>query len=150
MSMTLAERRDRAEREGAGPVSFTITELAEEFAITPRAIRFYEDKGLLNPGRNGLNRVYSRRDRARLKLILRGKRLGFSLAEIKEMIDLYDLGDGQVEQLRLTLKRARARMVALEAQRQEVDQAIAELAEGIRQIERALDDKLRGKQAARA
>lgn len=148
MSMTLAERRARAEHDGAGPVSFTITELAEEFGITPRAIRFYEDKGLLNPGRNGLNRIYTRRDRARLKLILRGKRLGFSLSAIKEMIDLYDLGDGQVEQLRLTLKRAQERMTALEGQRAEIDQAIAELREGMTQIERALADKLQGKAMA--
>ena len=143
--LSLAERHARAEPEGAGPASFTITELAEEFALTPRAIRFDEDKGLLNPGRNGLNRVYSRRDRARLKLILRGKRLGFSLAEIKEMIDLYDLGDGQVEQLRVTLKRAAARLQALEAQRGEIDQAIAELKEGVGQIERLLSDKTGGK-----
>ena len=74
--------------------TFTITDLAGEFKITPRTIRFYEDKHLLQPSRQGLSRVYSRRDRARLQLILRGKRLGFSLAEIKEMLDLYDLGDG--------------------------------------------------------
>ena len=70
MSITLAERRNRGPGDGHGPDSFTITALSDEFAITPRAIRFYEDKGLLSPGRNGLNRVYTRRDRARLKLIL--------------------------------------------------------------------------------
>jgi DNA-binding transcriptional MerR regulator len=140
MSTTLVER-DSA-------VSFTITALAEEFGITPRAIRFYEDKGLLAPGRNGLNRIYSRRDRGRLKLILRGKRLGFSLLEIKEMLDLYDLGDGQVEQLRLTIKRARERMTALEGQRHEIDQAIAELNESIAHMERTLTDKLHGKPVA--
>ena len=142
--LSLAERRERAEPDGAGPSSFTITELAEEFAITPRAIRFYEDKGLLNPGRIGLNRVYTRRDRARLKLILRGKRLGFSLAQIKEMIELYDLGDGQVEQLRVTLKRARERLAALESQRHEIDQAITELQDGVVQIERQLAGKTGG------
>jgi DNA-binding transcriptional MerR regulator len=140
MSTTLAER-DAA-------VSYTITELAEEFGITPRAIRFYEDKELLSPGRNGLNRIYSRRDRGRLKLILRGKRLGFSLLEIKEMLDLYDLGDGQVEQLRLTIKRARERAKALEGQRHEIDQAIAELNESIAHMERILTDKLHGKPVA--
>jgi len=148
MSMTLADRQARAEHEAGGPSSFTITELAEEFAITPRAIRFYEDKGLLNPARNGLNRIYSRRDRGRLKLILRGKRLGFSLQQIKEMIDLYDLGDGQVEQLRVTIKRARERLAALDAQRVEVEQAIAELNESIDHMERALAEKTQGKPAA--
>jgi DNA-binding transcriptional MerR regulator len=140
MSTTLVER-DSA-------VSFTITALAEEFGITPRAIRFYEDKGLLAPGRNGLNRIYSRRDRGRLKLILRGKRLGFSLSEIREMLDLYDLGDGQVEQLRLTIKRARERMLALEGQRHEIDQAIDELKESIEHMERTLTEKLHGKPVA--
>lgn len=148
MSMTLADRQARAEYEAGGPSSFTITELAEEFAITPRAIRFYEDKGLLNPARNGLNRIYSRRDRGRLKLILRGKRLGFSLQQIKEMIDLYDLGDGQVEQLRVTIKRARERLAALDAQRVEVEQAIVELNESIDHMERALAEKTQGKPAA--
>jgi DNA-binding transcriptional MerR regulator len=146
MATTVAERRARAEHEGA--YSFTITELAEEFGITPRAIRFYEDKGLLSPARNGLNRIYSRRDRGRLKLILRGKRLGFALNEIREMLDLYDLGDGQVEQLRLTIKRARERIQALEHQRHEVDQAIAELRESTEHMERLLADKLSGKPVA--
>ena len=97
----------------ASDQTYTITELAEEFAVTPRTIRFYEDKDLLRPQRNGLNRVYARRDRARLKLILRGKRLGFSLADIKEMLDLYDLGDGQVEQLRTTHRKIGTRLEAL-------------------------------------
>ncbi len=107
--------------------TFTITQLAHEFKITSRAIRFYEDKGLLKPRRHGLQRIYSRRDRARLSLILRGKRLGFSLAAIREMLDLYDLGDGQVQQLRVTVKRARERLASLEAQRRDIDDAIAEL-----------------------
>lgn len=118
--------------------TYTITELAEEFSVTPRTIRFYEDKDLLSPRRNGLARVYSRRDRARLKLILRGKRLGFSLADIKEMIDLYDLGDGQVEQMRLTHRKIAERIEALEAQRADLDAAIAELRDSQRQIDEAL------------
>ncbi|MCW5729400.1 MAG: MerR family DNA-binding transcriptional regulator [Alphaproteobacteria bacterium] len=121
--------------------TFTITQLAEEFRITPRAIRFYEDKDLLRPERHGLNRVYSRRDRARLKLILRGKRLGFSLAEIREMLDLYYHGDGQVEQMRVTLKASRRRLEQLEDQRREIEEAIAELKDGIRQLERILAEK---------
>lgn len=107
--------------------TFTITQLAHEFKVTSRAIRFYEDKGLLKPRRQGLQRIYSRRDRARLSLILRGKRLGFSLAAIREMLDLYDLGDGQVQQLQVTLKRSRERLAILEGQRRDIDEAIAEL-----------------------
>ena len=107
--------------------TFTITDLATEFNLTARAIRFYEDKKLLRPTRQGLNRVYLRRDRARLMLILRGKRLGFALAEIREMLDLYDLGDGQVEQLRTTLKRSRERLAVLEEQRRDINEAIREL-----------------------
>lgn len=121
--------------------TFTITDLAGEFKITPRTIRFYEDKNLLQPSRQGLSRVYSRRDRARLQLILRGKRLGFSLAEIKEMLDLYDLGDGQIEQLRVTLKRSRQRLAELELQRRDINEAIRELKDGIDALERGLAAK---------
>lgn len=115
--------------------TFTITNLAEEFGITTRAIRFYEDKELLRPARDGMNRVYRRRDRARLQLILRGKRLGFSLAEIKEMLDLYDVEDGQREQLKYTLTKARERMEILVQQRRDIDDAVAELEQGCKQIE---------------
>lgn len=121
--------------------TYTITELSEEFGITPRTIRFYEDKDLIRPRRNGMNRVYSRRDRARLLLILRGKRLGFSLADIREMLDLYDIGDGQVEQLRTMLRKSRERIASLEAQRRDIDDAIAELTTGCGQIEAVLARK---------
>ena len=84
--------------------TFTITDLAKEYQITTRAIRFYEDQGLLTPARSGLNRVYSKRDRVRLELILRSKRLGFSLVEIKELFDLYDSAQGDKAQLRQFLK----------------------------------------------
>lgn len=126
--------------------TFTITDLAHEFKVTARAIRFYEDKGLLHPSRQGMMRVYAKRDRARLQLILRGKRLGFSLAEIREMIDLYDLGDGRIEQLTVTLKRSRDRLRALEVQRQDIDEAITQL----RQDVHILDDFLKLKERDRA
>ena len=106
---------------------FTITELSLGFNVTPRAIRFYEDYGLIAPERQGQNRVYSRRDRTRLAWILRAKNVGFSLAEIREMIDLYDVGDGRVQQRRVTLDKCRVRITALEEQRNDLDATIEEL-----------------------
>ncbi len=84
-----------ARDESTKKTQFTIGDLAKEFGTTLRTLRFYEDKGLLNPKRDGMNRIYNRRDRARLKLVLMGKRVGFSLTEIRDMLDLYDLRDGQ-------------------------------------------------------
>ena len=121
--------------------SYSIGHLAGEFAVTPRTIRFYEDKDLLRPSRNGRARVFSRRDRERLKLILRGRRVGFSLAEIKEMLDLYDLGDGQEEQLRVTLKKGRERIASLERQRDEIEDVLGELRDSCRHITGVLADK---------
>ena len=109
--------------------SFTITDLSAEFGITPRALRFYEDEGLIAPERRGMVRIYSHRDRARLAWILRGKRMGFSLADIREMIDLYDLGDGRQTQRIVAMERCRERIVALRQQKQDIDAAIAELTE---------------------
>lgn len=113
----------------------TISELAREFKITPRALRFYEDKGLLSPKREGLNRVYTARDRGRLKLILQGKRVGFPLSEIREILDLYDLNDGQRAQMVTALAKFRARLPALEAQREDIEAAILVLKEGIGWLE---------------
>ena len=140
-SLTNAVNLPASERsEGAG-TSYTITDLASEFQVTPRTLRFYEDKGLLAPRRAGRARIYSRRDRARLKLILRGKRLGFSLADIGEMLDLYDVGDGQAEQLRVTLAKARARLGELRQQRDDIEQVIGELEHGCRTLEEVLGHK---------
>jgi DNA-binding transcriptional MerR regulator len=107
--------------------TYTITELSREFDVTPRTLRFYEDKGLLNPTRNGQNRIYSYRDRVRLKLILQGKRVGFPLADIKELLDLYDLRDGQVTQLRVSLDKFDERIGALRRQKVDIEEAIADL-----------------------
>ena len=107
--------------------TFTISDLSAEFGVTARALRFYEDEGLIDPERRGTQRIYSPRDHARLAWILRGKRVGFSLADIRELIDLYDVGDGRATQRRLTAERCRERIAALEAQRGDIDAAIAEL-----------------------
>lgn len=108
---------------------WTISELADEYAISARTIRFYEDKGLLEPQRVGANRVYSYKDRARLKLILRGKRLGFSLEEIKEFIGLYntELGLEQTEQLQFLLKNVREKVSVLKQQQLDLAMTLDEL-----------------------
>ncbi len=106
---------------------FSISDLSLEFGVTARALRFYEDEGLIAPERRGLQRVYSHRDRARLAWILRGKRVGFSLGEIREMIDLYDIGDDRRVQRQVTLDRCRDRIATLERQKTDIDAAIAEL-----------------------
>src|ERR1043165_6277253 len=106
---------------------FTIRDLAREFAISARTLRFYEEKGLVNPKRRGEQRLYSRRDRARLAYVLAGKQVGFSLEEVREMLDLYDLGDGQVTQLKVALTKFDERIERLERQKSEIDHVIAEL-----------------------
>ena len=139
----IGDRQSRYQtlRTKAVPETYSISDLAAEFGVTSRTLRFYEDKGLIQPLREGTSRIYRQRDRARLRLILRGKRLGFSLAEIKEVLDLYNLGDGQVTQMRTLLARSRERIEALKSQRQDIDDAIDELAEGCAAIERFLKEK---------
>ena len=117
---------------GRGDVAeglFSITELADELGVTPRAIRFYEAKGLLEPQRAGATRVYSHRDRGRLQIILRGKRLGFSLALVQKYLDLYDADPTHKVQLEHLLAGARQRIAELEAQRQDLELTIEELRE---------------------
>lgn len=112
---------------GRSDARYAIGELCEAFGVTPRALRFYEDEQLIAPERRGTARLYSDRDRARLSWILRGKRVGFSLSEIREMLDLYDLGDHRQTQRRVTIERCRQRIAALKRQKDDIDTTIAEL-----------------------
>ena len=124
------DRPDALDRE-----SYAISDLTSEFGVTARALRFYEEEGLIAPTRSGLSRIYSKRDRARLAWILRARNVGFSLTEIKELIDLYDLGDGRAEQRRTTLVRCREKIAELEAQRRDLDSAIRELSDFVALLE---------------
>ncbi|MDD2870203.1 MerR family DNA-binding transcriptional regulator [Neomegalonema sp.] len=119
---------------------FTITALCREFGVTPRTLRFYEAKGLLHPGREGERRRFTPRDRARLKLILRGKRFGFSLADIRELLDLYDHGqpENRLRQLSATLVKAEARIEMMRAQRDELTEAIDELEAQMKEVRRSI------------
>ena len=107
--------------------TFTITELAAEFDVTPRAIRFYEDVGLLTPQRAGRNRVYSQRDRTRLKLTLRGKRLGLALQEVKQLVDMYDSPADSTPQLQAFLAVLAEHRRLLERQREDIDATLQEI-----------------------
>jgi len=125
----------------AGRNVFTIRDLAREFAVSARTLRFYEEKGLVDPTRRGEQRLYSRRDRARLAYVLAGKQVGFSLEEVREMLDLYDLGDGQVTQLKVALAKFGERIERLERQKADIDRVVAELTRA--------SDSMKAKLAAR-
>jgi len=119
MLMTIGDLMD--------PETMTIREMCDAFDVTPRTLRFYESKELLFPIREGQKRLFTRRDRARLKLILRGKRFGFSLEEIRQLLELYYVGDQQETQLTRTLEVAQDRLTDLERRRAELDDAIDEM-----------------------
>jgi DNA-binding transcriptional MerR regulator len=121
--------------------TFTITELSAEFDITPRAIRFYEDVGLLEPARDGRNRVYTHRDRTRLKLTLRGKRLGLSLQEIKQLVDMYESPDDTHQQLQAFLGILRQHRSQLEQQLEDLQVTLAEIAQHEDRCLRMLEGK---------
>lgn len=115
--------------------TWSISDLTAEFNVTARALRFYEDEGLLAPDRQGLTRIYRKRDRARLVWILRARNVGFSLAEIRELIDLYDIGDGRMKQRRVAIERCREKVAKLVRHRADIDAAIAELTGFVTQLE---------------
>jgi DNA-binding transcriptional MerR regulator len=123
------------------PPTWTISELAREFDITPRTIRFYEDQGIVSPAREGRNRVYGPRDRTRLKLALRGKRLGLPLAQIRSLIDMYDGPGDSALQLRQYLAVLAQHRAALEQQRRDIDESLAEIATQERQCQALLDQQ---------
>ena len=115
--------------------TYTISELAREFGVTPRALRFYEDKDMLHPARDGMMRLYSNRDRARLTIIVRLKRLGLPLADIREILDLYALNDGKRAQTKMMLEKFRKQAAELEVQRGDIETALHELYKGIEWLE---------------
>lgn len=120
--------------------TYSIRQLCREFGATARALRFYEDKGLLTPARKGQTRVYDARDRARLKLIMRGRRIGFTLHEIQEMMDLYDRKEHNVHQMAVALPRHRARVEALKQQLDDIKGAIETAEEACDWMEKTLSE----------
>lgn len=118
-----------------------IGEMAKSFGVTLRALRFYEDKGLIAPRREGATRLYSRRDRARLKLILLGRKVGFSLRDVKQMIDLYDPKGSNARQLKMTLDKSEKQLVRLQKQRDAIDEAIVDLTSAISHVRRAMAER---------
>jgi len=128
----------------------SIGDLAREFDVTPRTIRFYEDEGLLSPRRDGSRRIYSKRDQVRLRLILRGKRLGFSLADVREMLELYDSAPDERQQLEKFVASLSARRAQLERQRAEIDEALGEIRAFERQSRKLLSAARGGKRRAAA
>lgn len=118
--------------------TYSITELAKEFGVTTRTLRHYEEQGLLNPKREGMNRIFNHRDRVRLKLALRGKRLGFSLNDIRELFELYDLAKDENKQLEEFLARLEKRRVILEQQREDIEVMLNEISFFANQCRRLL------------
>jgi DNA-binding transcriptional MerR regulator len=121
--------------------TFSIRELTKELGVTPRTLRHYEDEGLIAPARQGQNRLYSARDRARIVLILRGRRVGFSLTEIGEVLDLYDNQDNGAAQLAYAKRKFAERVESLERQRDDIEESLAELRLGLTMIENKLAER---------
>ena len=131
-SHAFAERHDDYVRIG---------DMAKNFGVTLRTLRFYEDKGLIQPKREGNTRLYSRRERARLQLILLGRNVGFSLREVKQMMDLYDPHGTNTKQLRVAFEKSEKQLSRLERQRQQLDEAISQLREAMDVVRNALEER---------
>lgn len=127
----VAEKEIGVQKDETGGEFVRIGEVAEEFGLTLRALRFYEDKGLITPKRNGVTRLYSRRDRARLKLILLGKKVGFSLRDVKHLIELYEPGGSNEVQMKAIMSKSLKQLEKLKVQRALLDEAVQELVNGI-------------------
>lgn len=125
--LPLLPLRERSESPASEPHSYSISELADEFSITTRTIRFYESRGLIAPARLGMTRHYTRRDRARLMLILRGRNLGFTVEDVGQYLALYDADPGQVAQTKLLLDKVTAAIADLERKRDDIDAALSDL-----------------------
>jgi DNA-binding transcriptional MerR regulator len=149
MASPVSTQKLRDAPEGAADAT-GIRAMTKEFGVSARTLRFYEEKGLLNPRREGQDRLYSRRDRARLKYVQMGKRVGFSLEEIREMLDLYEAGDRDVSRLKVAHEKFGERIARLERQRVDLDRAIAELAHTRKLIEGMLTVRERGATPAQA
>lgn len=127
-----------------------IGEMAKKYGVTLRTLRFYEDKGLLNPHRDGSTRLYTRRDKARLKLILLGRKVGFSLRDVKQMMDLYDPTGTNTKQLRLALDKSEKQLARLQKQRALIDDAIGELSNSMSVVRQMLVERTAPAQASAA
>lgn len=125
----------------AGEDLARIGEMAKKYGVTLRTLRFYEDKGLLNPQRDGSTRLYTRRDKARLKLILLGRKVGFSLRDVKQMMDLYDPTGSNTKQLRLALDKSEKQLARLQKQRSLIDDAINELSGSMSAVRQMLSER---------
>ena len=134
-----ANTNDTSDKAGEDLVR--IGEMAKKYGVTLRTLRFYEDKGLLNPQRDGSTRLYTRRDKARLKLILLGRKVGFSLRDVKQMMDLYDPSGSNTKQLRLTLDKSEKQLARLRKQRALIDDAINELSNSMAAVRQMLSER---------
>jgi len=140
MNSVVTTMTDDAEHLDHSGKAYSMTQLCDEFGLTPRALRFYEQRKLLAPLRRGATRVFTHRDRARLQLVLRGKRFGFTLTEIKEMLDMYDGPGGKEQQLRVALPRLQLQLRELQKEHEELGQVLVELGDTCEELSAAMDE----------
>ena len=139
MNSVVTTLTDDAKHQDHSAKAYSMTQLCDEFGLTPRALRFYEQRKLLAPLRRGATRVFTHRDRARLQLVLRGKRFGFTLTEIREMLDMYDAPGGKEQQLRTALPRLQLQLKELQKEHEELGQVLVELEATCQELPAAMD-----------